>query len=89
LVLPLTGVLSLVDDADDPLAARVEVDMPHLDGLAITAAVAIKGVEQIGLQSEQPDCIAAEYVDEHLVHVPVALSQEPHAGKACRDDLRE
>jgi hypothetical protein len=57
-VLPLTD-LSLIDDADDPLAARVEVDVPHLDGLAITAAVAIKGVEQIGLQWEQPDCIAA------------------------------
>jgi hypothetical protein len=48
LVLPLT-LLSLIDDSDDPLAARVEVDVPHLDGLTIAAAVTIEGLDQLSL----------------------------------------
>jgi hypothetical protein len=47
--LPISGVLSLIEDADDPLAARVEVDVPHLDGLSVAAAVAIEGLDQLGL----------------------------------------
>jgi hypothetical protein len=49
LLLPLS--LFVVHDPDHPLAAGVQVHMPHLYRLAITAAVAVEGAQQVGLQS--------------------------------------
>jgi hypothetical protein len=45
----------LINDADDPLAARVEVDVANLDRLSIAASVPVKCLDQVGLQPEQFD----------------------------------
>jgi hypothetical protein len=49
---PPSTVLSVVDNADNPLAARVHVDVADLHHLATAMTVAIEGANQIGLQSE-------------------------------------
>jgi hypothetical protein len=41
--------LNVVHNANNPLAARIEMDVPHFHRLAIAAAVAIEGADQINL----------------------------------------
>src|SRR5450631_3219800 len=76
-----------VDDANDALAPRIEMDVLHLYRLAVAPAVSVKRLDQVGLQPEQLDRKATIDVDEVLGHLTMALPQETQTRKAGGDDL--
>ncbi len=59
----------------------------NLDGLVVTPAMAVEGLQQFILEFEELDGAAAVDVDEALVHMVLALPQEAQARQADCNNL--
>jgi hypothetical protein len=84
LVSPLT--LSGIDDSDNPLRPRVDVEMPDLNRLLVAPPMPVEGLDQFELKPEQFVGVGAVNVDVILSHVPLALAQEAKSRESRRDD---
>jgi hypothetical protein len=85
LVSPLA--LSGIDDSDQPLRPRVDVEMPDLNGLLVAPPMPVQGLDQIKLKPDQLVGVGAVSVDVVLGHVPLALTQKAKPREPGRDNL--
>ena len=85
LVTPLS--LSGIDDANHPLGAGMDVDVPNLHRLLVAPPVPVKGLDHVELKPKQLEGVVAVYADIDLIEVMLALAQEFVPGKPYRRDF--
>ena len=84
LALRAAAVFQRIDDADHPLATRMDM---QLDGLLVVAPatpVLVQCLDQLELQAQQSSAIAPVNLDVRILHCPDPRSLFPHHWRKSR-----
>jgi hypothetical protein len=76
-----------IDDSNYPLGARMDVDVPDFDRLAVSTPVPVECLDHAELQLQQLGRVTSVHPNVDLIHVTLALAQESEPTKADRHDL--
>jgi hypothetical protein len=79
LALRAAAVFQRIDDADHPLATRMDMHMSDLDGLLVAAPatpVLVQCLDQLELQAQQSSAIAPVNLDVRILQMPLAELKE-------------
>ena len=90
LALRAAAVFQRIDDADHPLATRMDMHMSDLDGLLVAAPatpVLVQCLDQLELQAQQSSAITPVNFDVRILQMPLAQLKELEAGESSCSDL--
>jgi hypothetical protein len=90
LALQAATVFQRIDDADHPLATRMDMHMSDLEGLLVAARappVFVQGLNQLELQAHESSGVAPVNVDVRILQMPLAELKELEAGESSCSDL--